>query len=273
MLTEVAPAKINLALHVRARDANGYHQLETVFAFCEHGDVLTLEPTPAGSGMTMEVMGPFASQLAPDDDNLVLRAARAMADHFGVTQGAHFTLDKRLPIASGIGGGSADAAAAMRLLRNQWSMEIDRETANAIAGGLGADIPACLASVTVRGLGYGDVLTFDRLPSVTGTPILLVNPGVAVSTAAIFRAWGGVGGGPLDDPFEGRNDLEPIARGLAPVIGDVLNALEGARLARMSGSGATCFGLYDTIEARDAAAKRIETQHPDWWQLPSRIRG
>lgn len=279
-LTEAAYAKINLALHVRARRSDGYHALETLFAFAEHGDRLTASPADA---LSLVVTGPFANALAGDDpgDNLVLRAASALRDAFGVTAGAALRLDKRLPVASGIGGGSADAAAALRLLARLWDLAMADARVAAIARELGADVPACLGSVTARGEGRGDALAPARAATLSGLPLLLVNPGVGLSTAAVFAGWDGCDRGPLGagDPWEaarnGRNDLEPPARALVPAIGNVLEALgaaAGVRLARMSGSGATCFALFDEIEARDEAARAIGAARPDWWLLASRLR-
>jgi 4-diphosphocytidyl-2-C-methyl-D-erythritol kinase len=250
---ETAYAKINLALHVRAREADGYHRIETLFAFCEHGDVLTASEADA---LTFEVTGPFAPALAGDSDNLVLQAARALG------RTAAFTLDKRLPVAAGLGGGSADAAAALRMLGGGAE----------VAARLGADVPACLLSRTVRGEGKGDRITPVAIPGLAGTPVLLVNPGVPLSTAVVFRAWDGIDRGPLGDWEAGRNDLEPAAIGLVPEIAGVLDALSGARIARMSGSGASCFGLYRDEAECDSAAARIAAAHPGWWVSQTRLR-
>ena len=184
--------------------------------------------------------------------------------------GALLTLDKRLPVASGIGGGSADAAAALRLLTRMW--QLDPAHASAIAPTLGADVPACLLSMAARGEGAGDALTLLDDPHVAGTPVLLVNPGVPLSTGAVFAAWDGVDRGPLDDWREGRNDLEAPARTLVPAIGDVLDWLgqqPGANFVRMSGSGATCFALFDDEAARDAAAAACPAT---WWHLATFLR-
>ena len=274
-LTETAYAKINLALHVRRRRTDGYHELETLFAFVDDGDRLTVAPA---EGFSLAITGPFAAGLSAGEDNLVLRAARLLAARGGVTAGAAFTLDKRLPVASGIGGGSADAAAALRLAARLWGL--DGPDAR-IALELGADVPACLASVTARGEGVGESLTAlgDGL---AGMPVLLVNPGVAVSTGDIFRAWDGTDLGPLgrgDDLLalaqSARNDLTKPAIALAPVITDVLAALaeqSGVILTRMSGSGATCFALFDGAETRDAASEVIAAAHPEWWQMAGALR-
>jgi len=268
-MRETAYAKVNLALHVRGRLPDGYHRIETVFAFCEDGDVLSVAE---GEGLGLEVTGPFATGLSAGEDNLVLRAARTLAAQAGVDKDARLRLDKRLPVASGIGGGSADAAAALRLLDGWWNVGADEDTLLALAAGLGADVPACLLSRPARGEGRGDALQPLAAPELAGLPVLLVNPGLPLATASVFGAWDGVDRGPLGGWADGRNDLEPAAIGLAPVIADVLDALTGARLARMSGSGATCFGLYASEEERDAAAASIKAAHPDWWTLATRLR-
>lgn len=261
-MDEVAYAKLNLALHVRAREADGYHRIETLFAFCEHGDLLGARE---GEGLSLEITGPCAGELAGEADNLVLKAVRAL----GVSDVA-LTLDKRVPVASGIGGGSADAAAALRLLANMRG--IDTHRLGPIAIGLGADVPACLLSRTARGEGRGDRLMPVAIGGLRGVPVLLVNPGCRLPTAQVFAAWDGVDRGPLVDWETGRNDLEAPARALVPEIGAVLGALSGARIARMSGSGATCFGLYPDAADRDAAAAAIAAAYPAWWLLKTRLR-
>jgi 4-diphosphocytidyl-2-C-methyl-D-erythritol kinase len=234
-MREIAYAKLNLALHVRAREADGYHRIETIFAFCEDGDVVTAEPAET---LSLEVTGPFADALAGEDDNLVVRAARATSAK------AALTLDKRLPLAAGLGGGSADAAAVLRLFGG--SMEI--------AATLGADVPACLLSRTARGEGRGDEVEPVEIPGLTGTPVLLVNPNMPLPTGPVFNGWDGVDRGPLGDWETGRNDLEAPARALVPEI------------------GATCFGLYNSEAARDAAAARISAEKPGWWLSQTRLR-
>lgn len=265
-LAEPAPAKLNLALHVRRRRSDGRHDIETIFAFCTEGDVVTAE---AADGLSLDVTGPFAGGLARDGDNLVIRAARALAEAAGIEPGAAMALDKRLPVASGIGGGSADAAAALRLLTRLW--RIDPADASAVAPALGSDVPACLLSMTARGSGAGDALELVDA-GVAGTPVLLVNPGIALSTADVFAGWDGEDRGALGDWRAGRNDLEASARRLAPAIGDVLGWLgerHGAEAVRMSGSGATCFALFDGEETRDSAAAAAP-QH--WWRLATFLR-
>ena len=266
-LSEPAPAKLNLALHVRGKLADGRHALETLFAFCVDGDRLEAE---AADELGLTVSGPFADELSNDGDNLVMKAARQLAERADVRRGAAISLTKNLPIASGIGGGSADAAAALRLLTRLWN--IDPGHASAVAPSLGADVPACLLSMTAMGTGAGDSLQLVDDGSIAGTRVLLVNPGVALATGEVFAAWDGVDRGPLEAWREGRNDLEAPARGLVPAIGDVIGWLgdqQGANFVRMSGSGATCFALFDS----EAACERAAASCPsNWWHLATFLR-
>ena len=271
MLTEIAPAKINLALHLRRRRPDGYHDLETIFAFTEFGDTLRIAPAAA---LSLSVRGGFADAAGAGDDNLVLRAARALAAVAGVAAGAAITLEKHIPVAAGLGGGSADAAAALRLLVRLWGLDWSQDRLEALAAGLGADVPACVQSRTCFGSGRGDALAVwpDDL---AGTPVLLVNPRVAVPTGPVFAGWdqkdrgGIIAGTPLTAL---RNDMTAAAIGIAPVIGDVLAALAATRplLARMSGSGATCLALYADIAGRDAAAAALAPH--GWWQTATLLR-
>lgn len=264
---EIASAKLNLALHVRGRLPDGRHSIETIFVFCTDGDRLSARPADE---LTLELAGPFARELADRNDNLVLRAARSLADAAGARNGAAMVLDKRLPVASGIGGGSADAAAALRLLTSLW--RIDPELAEQVAPTLGSDVPACLLNLPARGEGAGDRLTPIALPDLSGTPVLLVNPRVRLSTAEVFARWDGEDRGPLADWRDGRNDLEASATALAPQIETVLAWLgtrPGTTFVRMSGSGATCFAFFDSEETRDAAA---ETVPREWWRLATFLR-
>lgn len=258
--SETAYAKVNLALHVRRRREDGYHELETVFAFCDHGDALTAE---LGETTTLTIDGPFADGLSTTD-NLVVRAAEAM----GVTARLH--LSKNLPIASGVGGGSADAAAALRLLARLTGCDLPLPD---VQRELGADVPACVVSQTMRGEGVGEAL----LPaaSVAGTPVLLINPRIPLSTAAVFKAWDGVDFGPLEDWRAGRNDLQAAACALVPEIGELLDWLDrrlDVTLARMSGSGATCFALFETATARDTTEAAVRVAFPGHWTLASTLR-
>ena len=263
--SEIAPAKLNLALHVRGKMPDGRHALETVFAFCTDGDRVEGE---LAEDITLEVVGPFAAALG--GENLILTAANALRTAAGAGQGAALCLIKNLPVASGIGGGSADAAAALRLLTRLWA--IDPAHATAVAPALGADVPACLLSMTARGEGAGDHLALVDDPSIAGTPVLLVNPLLPLSTGAVFAQWDGIDHGPLGDWRDGRNDLEKPARELVQEIGDVLEWLgsrPGTKFVRMSGSGATCFAMFADEVARDAAADACPDQ---WWRLATFLR-
>jgi 4-diphosphocytidyl-2-C-methyl-D-erythritol kinase len=264
---EIAPAKLNLALHITGKLPDGRHSIETVFVFCTDGDRLSGE---VAGDLSLELMGPFADELADERDNLVLKAARALAESGGVANGAKLILDKRLPIASGIGGGSADAAAALRLLTSLWG--IDPKYAEAVAPALGSDVPACLLSLPVRGEGAGDKLSPLELQDLSGTPVLLVNPRVSLSTASAYAGWDGLERGPLGDWRDGRNDLQAPAMALVPQVGSVLawlSAQPGASFVRMSGSGATCFALFETEQARDDAAMAVPRE---WWHLATFLR-
>ena len=262
---EIAPAKLNLALHVRGKRADGLHDIETIFAFCTDGDRLSAEPADE---LTLDSIGPFGAEIG--EVNLVLIAGRALSEAVGRPLGAAITLDKRLPVASGLGGGSADAAAVLRLLTAMHNL--DPAHAQAVAPALGSDVPACLLSLPMLGEGAGDCLRPIDLGGVSGTPVLLVNPRVPLSTAAVFARWNGDDGGPLGDWRDGRNDLQVPAIELVPAIADVLDwlgARTGATFSRMSGSGATCFALFESEEARDAAA---EATPGEWWRLATFLR-
>ena len=274
-VVERAPAKLNLALHVRHRRADGYHELETLFAFCRDGDVVSVMPARDDQ---LAIVGPFAPALANEGDNLVTRAAAAFAARFGQRGGVAITLEKRLPVASGLGGGSADAAATLRALARLEGVAHDDPALVAVAERLGADVPACLAGRTAFGAGVGERLT--PLAALTGTPAVLVNPGVAVSTAAVFAGWDGIdrgpigAGAPLVQAAGGRNDLTAAAITLAPAIGDALALLEaaaGATLVRMSGSGATCFALFGSGAEAAVAAAAIHAARPGWWCLETAL--
>jgi 4-diphosphocytidyl-2-C-methyl-D-erythritol kinase len=273
IITEPAHAKINLALHVRARRADGYHEIETLFAFLRDGDEIRIAPGPA----SFTIDGPFATGLATEGDNLVTRAVRSFAQRFGIEREYDIALTKNLPIASGIGGGSADAAATLRALARLNDIPLDDPRLFACADGLGSDVPACLLGRSAIGTGRGEQLA--PRDGLTGTAVLLVNPGVAVSTAAVFEGWDGRDAGPigegslLDLALAGRNDLEPPARVIAPVIAEVLETLreDTPVLARMSGSGATCFALYAGESDRARAAAAIRAHDPAWWCLESAL--
>jgi len=273
-MNELAPAKINLALHVRERMPDGYHRLETIFAFARDGDHLSVAPADE---LSLRITGPFADGLSAGTDNLVLRAAEALRATAGVQQGAALTLDKRLPVASGIGGGSADAAAALRLLARFWNTSVDLHP---LAAALGADVPACLVGRPVRGEGRGNQLTQVFADGLSGLPLLLVNPGVAMPTGPVFAAWDQVdrgplaSGDPLDAALAGRNDLEAPAIAICPLIGDLVAWLQrqpGVLLARMSGSGATCFALFRSEADRDAANEAAKLAWPGAWRLSTAL--
>jgi 4-diphosphocytidyl-2-C-methyl-D-erythritol kinase len=303
-IVEAAPAKINLALHVRARRADGYHEIETLFAFLGDGDTVSVEESDRDHFV---LTGPFAGALSGEGNNLVLAARDAFAAAHGPVPPLAITLDKHLPVASGIGGGSADAAATLRALARLKG--VDPAELAEVALKLGSDVPACLLGKSAMGEGRGEQLR--EVDGLSGIPVLLVNPGVAVSTAAVFRGWDGADRGPLfhrhpglvpgstvpqtpsagavlpggcrDVPgmtgwlgvaIEGRNDLEAPARAVAPIIGaatDLLAAQPGVILVRMSGSGATCFALFDSEAARTAAAQAIRSAQPSWWCLESTL--
>lgn len=265
--SETAYAKINLALHVREKRGDGYHRIESVYAFCEDGDELSANDADS---LSLEISGEFRGALA-SADNLVIQAALALRDFAGIERGAALHLQKRLPVASGIGGGSADAAAALRLLNRLWNTGLGDERLEEIGRSLGADVPACVRSEPALGAGKGDELTPAEL-ELSGTPVLLLNPRVELSTAEVFGRWDGFDRGPLEDWRRGRNDLESAATSLAPQIDGVLAwlmAQPGASCVRMSGSGATCFALFRSEAARDHSAIAVPRE---WWSLPTRLR-
>lgn len=276
--SETAYTKLNLALHVRRRRADGYHNIETIFAFADFGDELEVLPA---DDVTLALHGPFGAGLPVDDGNLVLRAAKALARAYDVKTGVALNLDKRLPVASGIGGGSADAAATLRLLNRFWAIGADEDALRAVAAPLGADVPACVASRASRGDGAGDRLRTLSATDLTGLPVVLANPGVPLATGPVFAAWDGIDRGPLADEapltaaLAGRNDLETPAMTLCPVIRAVLDRLSaqaGVMLARMSGSGATCFALFGGATDADVARAAIAAEYPDWWVKAGKLR-
>ena len=276
VLIETAYAKVNLALHVRRRRADGYHDIESLFAFVDRGDVLRAAPRDDGA-LTLSIDGPFGAGLDDGPNNLVLRAARELTLRYG----ADLFLTKNLPVASGIGGGSADAAAALRLLNRLWDCGLDDADLCAIAETLGSDIPACVISRTLRVEGRGEALEPLDLPGLAGMAILLVNPGIPLGTGPVFQAWDQHDRGPLDTSSlaaivtEGRNDLEASAKTLVPQIGavlDVLRKMPDVMLARMSGSGATCFALFDQSADAHDAHQAIHRAYPDWWTMCGALR-
>lgn len=269
---EAAPAKVNLFLHVRGRRPDGYHLLESLAVFPAVGDLLSATPA---ADISLEVAGRFAAALSSGEENLVLRAARALAAAAGVTRGAAISLDKSLPVSSGIGGGSADAAAALRLLARVWNVHVP----GGVASGLGADVPVCLSAPEPRFMaGTGEHLSSP--PPLPAFWMVLVNPGVPVGTGPVFAALDRADGSPCPVMPAGgfcafgdlagwlarqRNDLAPAAMTLCPAIGEVLDALSDAALARMSGSGATCFALHEGRASAEAQAGRIRRERPGWW--------
>jgi 4-diphosphocytidyl-2-C-methyl-D-erythritol kinase len=289
-LSEFAPAKVNLTLRVVDRRADGYHDLESLVVFANIGDTLVLVP---GDDLGLVVDGPRAAATGDISDNLVLRAARELSARHVSLRVGQFILDKQLPVAAGLGGGSADAAAALRLLARANDMQLGDPRLFEAARATGADVPVCLWSHACLMEGVGDVLSESL--AVPVLPYVLVNPGVAVATKDVFAALAMGAGGHRPSARIGRfpplgratgpepmvvksefiewlsgerNDLEPAAISLQPIIGQVLDALRaqpGCQLTRMSGSGATCFGLFDDEASAAAAAKLLARAQPDWW--------
>ena len=263
---ETAYAKINLALHVRRRRGDGYHEIETLFAFVDAGDELSVETAPRDE---LHVTGEFAPALDDPFGNIVAKALGKLPR----PEGWRVSLDKRLPVAAGLGGGSADAGAVFRLYDQRFGLPDDWR---ARAAKLGADVPACVESRTCIGRGTGTELEAGP-QDLVGTPILLVNPRNPLATGPVFARWDGIDRGSLSDgtareiALAGRNDLEAPALALCPAIGEVLDALRDtdAWLVRMSGSGATCFALFDTVAERDQAAKSLD---PAWWRMTGLLR-
>lgn len=277
---ETGWAKINLALHIRARRPDGYHAIETLFAFVDHGDDLEARAADADS---LTIDGEFAEGLSAGHDNLILAALTLLRGHFGAGRVPPLAvkLTKRLPVAAGIGGGSADAAALARLVQRHFLPELGDATLARLIAPLGADVAACAASATCLGTGVGDELSRIADLALTGTPVLLVNPREPVATGPVFAAWDGVDRGPLftgadlrAQLFASRNDLQRPAIAQCPAIVDILTELGGLRpwLARMSGSGATCFALFDALADRDAASRALAASHPHWWQTAGMLR-
>ena len=266
---ETAYAKINLALHVRKRRDDGYHELETLFAFVDAGDVLVAERAAADS---LQVTGEFAGALDNPFDNIVSQALGMLPRPDGLA----LTLEKSLPVAAGLGGGSADAGALFRLVERMHGLPDDWHQR---AARLGADVPVCVRSEMAVGRGTGTELeSVDN--DLAGTPVLLVNPRQPLATGPVFANWWGQDDGPIplgtprDIVLYGRNGLEMSAIDLCNPIADVLEQLRAgdAWLARMSGSGATCFALFHSLEERDIAATRIAAKRPDWWQMRGKLR-
>lgn len=285
---ENAPAKVNLTLRVLGRRADGFHEISSLTAFSGIGDRLELDP---GDDVTLDVHGPFAGEIG-DGDNLVLKAAGLFLQHSPESLGGAFHLDKRLPVAAGLGGGSADAAAALRLLAMTNPGRASTGALAGIAKLLGSDVAVCLSMRAAVMRGRGDELTF-----MTGLPVLpavLVNPGVRLGASEVYKALGAASvdegaASCADVPTafataddlvrhirETGNDLQFAATRLAPVIADVraaLTATQGCQVAQMSGSGATCFGVYDHEAEADTAARDLAAAHPDWWVCATSLGG
>lgn len=289
-LDEPAHAKINLFLHVTGRRADGYHLLQSLVVFAEIGDTVTAEPSTM---LSLSLAGPFGDVLEVSEDNLVLRAALALQDtaynRTGTRPGAALLLIKRLPVASGIGGGSADAAATLRALTRLWSLDLSPAETEALALPLGADVPVCIGSRARMMNGIGDRL--DDIPALPPVWIVLVNPMRGIETRSVFAARDAEAiSAPVAMPArfasaaelagwlarETRNDLASAARSILPDIArieDALGALPGALHAGMSGSGATCFALFASREAAAEGARALRTAEPGWWVEAAALRG
>jgi 4-diphosphocytidyl-2-C-methyl-D-erythritol kinase len=285
-LAENAPAKVNLTLRVLGRRGDGYHEIESLVAFADFGDRLDFAP---GGALSLTVGGPDAAQAGADDDNLVLKASRALAERVPGLKAGAFRLEKNLPVAAGLGGGSSDAAAALRLLARANGLSSDDARLYAAARATGADVPVCLDPWSRLMRGIVEILSGPlALPPL---PALLVNPGVALATKLVFAGWTPAREAvvPLDIAGLAKiksaeqlvacldaqaNDLEGAAIKLAPVVGNVLvalRALAGCRLARMSGSGSTCFGLFPSAGETSAAAKILRRKYPGWWVCETKL--
>jgi 4-diphosphocytidyl-2-C-methyl-D-erythritol kinase len=280
-ICEGAPAKVNLTLHVIGKRSDGYHELQSLVVFADLCDELTFTEAPSDS---LTVEGPFAGDL--DGENLILKAKRAVSFWLGFEISGHFQLQKNIPVAAGLGGGSADAAAAIRALLAAYDVSPDIAALADRAAAIGADVPVCLRSRAAMMAGLGEKVA--PLENAAPLPAILVNPGVGLSTAAVFKQLGAPSylTSPKSTPAvfgwrnaaeaaaylkDGRNDLQTSAIALAPAIGEVLksiSALPGCLLARLSGSGATCFGLFPTKAEADAAANALRKTHPAWWVQP-----
>ena len=281
-LEEQAPAKVNLSLRVTGRRPDGYHELDSCVVFTEWADRLSIV---AAGRLDLALTGPFAPALADQIDNLVIRAARRLAAHAGRAPDVRLILDKRIPVAAGLGGGSADAAATLRGLNRLWDLGLASSELLALALELGADVPVCLLGRPARMRGIGERIEPIAVPALD---LVLVNPRRAVATARVFAGLGSIRSpGPTATPLPaGRadlldwlrtsgNDLEEPARRLMPLIDEVLAALAGqpgCRLARMSGSGATCFGVFDDPQAASHAAAALRRARPEWWVVATATR-
>ncbi len=272
-----APAKLNLYLHVLGRREDGYHRLDSLVAFADIADAVTARMAPA---LSLEITGPFAGALQGDPrENLVWRAAVALAARAGIEPKAAITLEKNLPVASGIGGGSSDAAAALKALGELWRLDLGERKFQGLAQSLGADVPVCLFGEAAWLGGIGEAVV--PAPTLPPCSVVLVNPGLSLATSAVFQARAGAFSEPArfeTPPADAaalarllevrRNDLTHPAVALVPEIAQVVRALEAepdALIARMSGSGATCFALFAAEDAAHASARCLRALHPGWW--------
>lgn len=278
-----AAAKLNLFLHVTGKRTDGYHLLESLVAFTEFGDELTIEPAET---LILDITGPFAGTLENGGENLVMKAARLLQSHTGCAQGAHISLQKNIPVGAGLGGGSSDAAAALLGLKKLWGSAISDAGLQILALKLGSDVPVCLLRQPAWMQGMGEILAPVDFHNALW--VVLVNPRISLPTAEVFRRFSGsfASACPAPENFYSRNDLftyiapkhnmlEAAATALVPAIGDVLAAIGATecKLARMSGSGATCFGIYDNEISARQAAREIQRKHPNWWAVATRIYG
>ncbi|MBN9233337.1 MULTISPECIES: 4-(cytidine 5'-diphospho)-2-C-methyl-D-erythritol kinase [Phyllobacteriaceae] len=282
MDARLAPAKINLALHVTGKRDDGYHVIESLAVFTRFGDRVEAQGAEQDR---FDISGRFAGLVPADETNLILKARDALRDHVGPLKApaVAITLEKNLPVASGVGGGSSDAAATLRALASIWNLDIGEAELARIGFSLGADLPMCLKAQPLLAHGAGE--TVSTVADFPALGLVLVNPGVAVGTAAVFATLArrdNEGLPPLPKAIDfhslrgwleiTRNDLEPAAEAIAPLIGKARAALlkAGAGFARMSGSGATCFGLFETGNVAKRAAATIRTRHPDWFVAATR---
>jgi 4-diphosphocytidyl-2-C-methyl-D-erythritol kinase len=268
MIAAFAPAKLNLSLHVVGKRIDGYHLLDSLVAFADIGDEILVAPNEL---LTLSIDGPFARELLETPDNLVLRAARALGESLGLADGAKIRLTKNLPVASGIGGGSADAAATLRGLSKLWRAPVPAD----LAAALGADVPVCVASRPAWMSGVGEIV--EPVAPLPPWGVVLVNPGIALPTAKVFAARSGAFAPPLRAAptlaflAAAGNDLQAPAMSLVPAIADVLTGLArtGAPVVRMSGSGATCFALFADRGVADHAARALKSSAPSAWWIAS----
>ena len=276
MIKVTAHAKVNLTLHVVGQRANGYHELQSLVCLTEFGDQIHLSPA---ADFSFQVIGPNASGIPVDESNLVVQAAKFMAQKHSKSLDCHIILEKNLPMASGIGGGSSDAAAVMRALSQYFSVPLPNVDELMT---LGADIPVCMTTGLTLMEGAGEDVT--QLSAAPNWGVVLVNPNVGVSTPAVFNALNSKRNLPMQDVAENcvdiawlgdqRNDLEPPAMAIVPEVRAVVDAISAAphcQMARMSGSGATCFGVFADIKHANAAAERLQRAHPDWWVVSTKI--